>query len=189
MILSFRRTAALLSGLVFVSASHATPISTNFSNYAGLAWGSGTAATISQGGIRLQALEGRYEVTSLPEVNLKDFDGVTRVIQLDLFGANFDFLGFSIRDLYSNGVLTLTSDRGGEAIIPRGFLSWSYSGALWEDLEWVKLTYTGRSTEAKFTSFTLDDEPTVANTVPEPGALALMGLALAMVGVTRKRRT
>ena len=188
MIFSFRRTATLLSGLAFVSASQATPITTNFSNYTDLAWGSGTSSTITQDGIRLQALQGRYEVTSVPEVNLKDFDGVTRVIQLDLEGANFDFLGFSIRDKSRSGVLTLTSDRGGLEIISSGFQNPTYSGDLWSDLEWVRFSFTGQFTEAKFTSFTLDDEPTVANSIPEPSALALMGLALAMVGVTRRRR-
>lgn len=159
MIISFRRTATFLSGLVFVCASQATPLTTNFSNHSGLAWGSGTSSTISQNGIRLQALEGRYEVTYFPEVNLKDFDGVTRVIQLDLEGANFDFLGFSIRDKSRSGVLTLTSDRGGLEVISSGFQNLAYSGDLWSDLEWVRFSLTGQFTQAKFTSFTLDTTP------------------------------
>lgn len=185
---SRQRFVTLLCGPVFAMASHAAPITTNFSDHAGLANGSGTSSTISQNGIRLQALEGRYEVTYFPEVNLKDFDNGSRVIQIDLEGEHFDFLGFSIRDLSRRGVMTLTSDRGGEAIIGQGFQSITYSGEVWEDLDWVRFTFTGRFTEAKFTSFTLDDEATVANTIPAPGTLALMGLALGLLGVTRRHR-
>lgn len=184
-----RRLAAVALSLG-TAAVMAAPITTNFSNYLNLAYGSGTTQTIVQDGIRLQAVQGKYEVTSFPEVNLKDFGGAgeTRIIELDLAsGADFDFDGFSIRDLRTNS-LTVTSSRGGN-FIGSAFSAPTFSGAEWQDLDWVRFTVTGQYTEAKFTSFTLDDAPTVndPNRLPEPASLALVGLALAGVGLVRRR--
>lgn len=181
---SVQRCVAVLFGWAFALSGHAAPLTTNFSNFTGLGFAVGTSQTISQNGIRLQALQGLYEVTFFPEVNFKNFTGVSQLIQLDLAGANFDFLGFSIRDL-TNGA-TLTSNRGGVDVFEDSYENYNYSGALWEDLEWVRISFFGSS--AKFTSFTLDDRSTVANSVSEPGALALMAVALTMLGVARRRR-
>ena len=174
--LSFLTSMALGAG-----AAQATPITTNFSNFAGIGFGVGTTQTISQNGITLDSLQGLYEVTFFPEVNLKDFggSGATREIELTLTsGQNFDFEGFSIRDLCCSAALTLTSSRGGSFAVS-SFTSPTFSGPLWEDLDWVRFSYVGgRGSEAKFTSFTLNDEPTAAP-VPEPGTLLMVGFGVA----------
>ena len=174
--LSFLTSMALGAG-----AAQATPITTNFSNFAGLGFGVGTTQTISQDGITLDALQGLYEVTFFPEVNLKDYggSGATREIELTLTsGLNFDFEGFSIRDKSSSGTMTLTSSRGGSFAV-LAFTSPTFSGPLWEDLDWVRFTFMGGGgSEAKFTSFTLNDEPTAAP-VPEPATLLIFGFGVA----------
>lgn len=149
---------ALSLGLAGAAGAGATVLTTNFSDHAGLAYGVGTTQTIAQNGIRLQALQEKYEVTYYPEVNLKDFagSGAARVIQLDLqAGGYFDFVGFDIRDANSNN-LTVTSDRGGNFVVPSGFQSYPFSGPQWEALTWVRFTYTGLYTEAKITGFSLE---------------------------------
>jgi hypothetical protein len=153
--------------LVGATSANAVVLTTNFSDFSGLAYGSGTTQTIAQNGIRLQALQGMYEVTFFPEINLKDFpaNGAVRVIQLDLqSGSNFDFEGFSIRDVWNN-LMTVTSDRGGSFVVPSGFQDFTFSGPDWEDLTWVRFTYTGQYTEAKITSFSL----TPVEAVPSQG--------------------
>jgi hypothetical protein len=143
--------------LVGMTGTVASAVTTNFSNFAGLGFAVGTTQSIAQDGIQLQVLQGMYEVTFFPEVNLKDFpgNGATREIQLSLqSGLNFDFVGFSIRDVSSN-LLTVTSDRGGSFVVPASFQSYLFSGPSWQDLTWVRFTYTGVFTEAKMTSFTL----------------------------------
>lgn len=148
---------ALSLGIIGTTGAGAAVLTTNFSDYSGLAYGVGTTQTIAQNGIQLEAIQGMYEVTFYPEVNMKDFPGTgaTRVIQLDLeAGGFFDFVGFDIRDLSPN-LMTVTSDRGGNYVLPAGFQTYLFSGPEWEDLTWVRFSYTGLYTEAKFTSFSL----------------------------------
>jgi hypothetical protein len=156
---------ALSLALVGTTGAKAAVLTTNFSDSAGLGYGTGTTQTIAQNGIRLQALQQMYEVTFYPEVNLKDFagDGSTREILIDReAGGYFDFVGFSIRDV-TNNLLTVTSDQGGVFVVPSGFQSFAFSGPQWETLSWVRFTYTGQYTEAKITSFSLNTVDVVSD--------------------------
>jgi len=174
-----RSGLAAALALASVTAAQANSYTTNFSNYTGLAYGVGTTNTITQNNIELQAIQGKYEVTFYPEVNMKNFLGGTRIIELSLAtGFDFDFLGFSIRD--AGPGLTLTSSAGGSVAVS-GFSSPTFSGAAWEDLQWVRFTYTG--SEAKFTSFTLADATTET---PEPVSAALF--ATGLLGLALRRR-
>jgi len=163
-------TALTLSLLIgSATAAEAVVLTTNFSDHTGLGYAVGTTQTIVQNDIRLQCLQGMYEVTFFPEVNLKDFNcaNVDRIIQLDLQSSpNFNFIGFSIRDL-SNTPMTVTSDKGGNFVVPGGFQTYPFSGPAWEGLSWVRFTYNGLCREAKFTSFSLepvDVVPTLGTT-------------------------
>jgi len=155
-------TLALLIGTA--TAAEAAVLTTNFSDHAGLGYAVGTTSTIVQNDIRLTCLQGKYEVTFYPEVNLKDFGcaDVDRIIQLDLQSSpNFNFVEFSIRDL-SNTPMTVTSDKGGNFVVPGGFQTYMFSGSQWEGLTWVRFTYSGICREAKFTSFSLEPVEAVA---------------------------
>lgn len=156
--------AALALVALAGTAAEAAVLTTNFSDFSGLAYGAGTTQTIVQNDIRLTCLQGKYEVTFFPEVNLKDFgcSGVNRIIQFDLASSpNFNFIGFSIRDANNNGI-TVTSDKGGSFLVPTGFNTYGFSGPQWEGLTWVRFTVTGTCSEYKFTSFSLEPVEAVA---------------------------
>ena len=178
-------TVVAMAGLISTSVL-ATPLTTNFSNSTGLAYGTGTAATIAQNGIQLSVLQGKYEVTYFPEVNLKDFENNARIIQLDLLsGLNFDFEAFSIRGVTAP-LMTLTSSRGGSFVLPNSFGTFNFAELLWQNLSWIRFTYTG--TEAKFTSFTLNNEASPTFPTPTPASLALFGLGLVALGYSRRKK-
>lgn len=175
--------------LALAAFSHAAPVQIDFSNNAGLGFGSGTTQTIAQNGIEMSVLSGRYEITTNPnhELNLKDFSGSdgARTVQFDLLsGLNFDFIGLSRQDAFGNA--TITSDRGGN--ITFGLSSpLDFSGAAWDDLQWIRVTTSQQFGEFKFNSFTFDDAPTVTNPVPEPSSLALLA-ASGLAAVWSRRR-
>jgi hypothetical protein len=131
----------------------------DFSNNTGLGYSVGTSQTITQNGIRMQALAGKYEITYSSEMNLKDFDVGPRTVQFDLLSGNhFDFLGFSRQDAY--GDATITSDRGGTLT----FSLWSavdFSGPEWKDLSWIRISASQTWGEFKFNWFRFRELPTL----------------------------
>ncbi len=168
--------------------AQAAVLTMDFANNARLGFGVGTNQTITQNGIRMQALEGLYEITENPyhELNLKDFSstGSTRTVEFSLVsGLNFDFLDFSRQAATGNA--TITSSRGGSVTFSlRSAVD--FSSPLWDDLQWIKVSSSQRFGEFKFNSFTFNDAPTVA-TVPVPPSLALLAAGCMLIGCFRRR--
>jgi PEP-CTERM motif len=188
------RQLALASIAALAGHSHAAQITMDFANNAGLGLGGGTTQTISQNGIQMSVLTGKYEITANPnhELNLKDFAGAvgdtTRTVQFNLLsGLNFDFIGFSFQD--GSGDISITSSRGGSTTFNPGSVpaASTFRTTDWNDIAWIRVMTSARFGEAKFNSFTFDNQPTRTSiSVPEPSSLALV--ALGVMAAWRSRR-
>lgn len=182
------RCAALGWMAIAATTAHSAILLMDFSNNAGLGYGVGTTQTITQNGVQMSVLAGKYEITLNPfhELNLKDFDVGTRTVRFGLVsGLNFDFIGLVQQSSF--GDVTITSSRGGSIVFNRFTAALDFSGPQWDDVAWIDVSSSTRLGEYKFGPFTFDDAPTVAATVPEPGTLALVGLGALMAGRLRRR--
>jgi hypothetical protein len=173
--------------LIPVDNAQAAQLVMDFSNNAGLGFGIGTTQTITQNGIQMQSIAGKYEITNPEhELNLKDFsssiEDPTRTVQFSLLSGNpFDFIGFKLKSAFGN--ITITSSQGGNITFdPRAAPS-DFSGPEWKNLSFIQVSTSQRFGEVKFNSFTFDNEPTA---IPTPALLpGLLGMGIA---AWRKRK-
>lgn len=186
-----RLTGVTAAAMLSFSAQSA-PITMDFSNACvGIncdpSWGVGTTDPWMQNGVTMSVVQGSYEIVGGPfyEMNLKNFFGIPapdRTVEFMLdSGLNFDFLGSTGGGFPGDPTIIFSSSKGGTGAIGDAF-----SGDLWQDLAWVRVTKTGLG-EAKFTSFSFDNEPT--RTVPLPAtAWLFLPLLLCVVATSRRQR-
>ena len=172
-------TASALALATFPLPTQGEMIVMDFSNNTGLGFGVGTNQTITQNGIRMQAIAGLYEITFASELNLKDFGVGPRTVQFDLIsGQTFDFIGFDRVDAF--GTATITSNRGGNITFGL-FTPVDFSGPEWRSLSWIQVSASQQFGEFKFKSFTFVATPsTSAPTLSDTG-LALLVLSLVLL--------